>query len=84
MTILLAPFMSCSAKLPIYAVFTAAFFSHHAALVMVGLYLMGMAVAVLVGLLLKKTIFKGNPIPFVKELPAYCLPSAKTITLQHV
>lgn len=81
MTILLAPFMSCSAKLPIYAVFTAAFFSHHAALVMVGLYLMGMAVAVLVGLLLKKTIFKGNPIPFVMELPAYRLPSAKTITL---
>lgn len=83
MTILLAPFMSCSAKLPIYAIFTAAFFPKHGAIVMIALYLMGMSVAVLVGLLMKKTIFKGNPIPFVMELPAYRLPSAKT-TLLHM
>lgn len=83
MTILLAPFMSCSAKLPIYAIFTAAFFPKHGAIVMIALYLMGMFVAVLVGLLMKKTIFKGNPIPFVMELPAYRLPSAKT-TLLHM
>ena len=83
MTILLTPFMSCSAKLPIYSVFTAAFFPEHGALVMMALYVTGMVVAILVGLLLKGTIFKGNPIPFVMELPAYRLPSAQNV-LRHM
>ncbi len=81
MTILLTPFMSCSAKLPIYAVFTAAFFPENAPLVMILLYVMGMVVAVILGLLFKETLFKGNPVPFVMELPAYRLPSAKSVTL---
>ncbi len=81
MTIILTPFMSCSAKLPIYAVFTAAFFPRHAALVMISLYILGMVVAVLCGLLLKSTFFRGEPVPFVMELPAYRLPSAKTTVL---
>ena len=81
MTIILTPFMSCSAKLPIYAVFTAAFFPDNAALVMILLYVMGMVVAVLYGLLLKSTLFRGQPVPFVMELPAYRLPSPKTIAL---
>lgn len=75
MTIMLTPFMSCSAKLPIYALFTAVFFPDHAALVMVLLYLMGMVVGVLVALVLKRTAFKGDPVPFVMELPNYRLPS---------
>ena len=83
MTILLTPFMSCSAKLPIYSVFTAAFFPEHGALVMMALYVTGMVVAILVGLLLKGTIFKGNPVPFVMELPAYRLPSAQNV-LRHM
>jgi ferrous iron transport protein B len=83
MTITLTPFMSCSAKLPIYAVFAAAFFAKNQALVMISLYILGMIVAVLSGLLLKKTVFKGNSVPFIMELPAYRMPSAKTIGL-HV
>ena len=75
MTIMLTPFMSCSAKLPIYALFTAVFFPEHAALVMVLLYVMGMVVGVLVALVLKRTAFKGDPVPFVMELPNYRLPS---------
>ncbi|MDO5043234.1 MAG: ferrous iron transport protein B [Slackia sp.] len=75
MTIMLTPFMSCSAKLPIYALFTAVFFPDHAVLVMIALYLMGMVVGVLVALVLKRTAFKGDPVPFVMELPNYRLPS---------
>ena len=74
-------FMSCSAKLPIYSVFTLAFFPHHRALVMMALYFGGMAVGVLYGLLLKRTVFQGNPIPFVMELPAYRLPSLRSVLL---
>lgn len=78
LTIVLTPFMSCSAKLPVYAVFTAAFFPKHQALVMILLYLIGIAVSILLGYILKNTAFKGNPVPFVMELPAYRMPSAKT------
>lgn len=81
MTILLIPFMSCSAKLPIYALFTAAFFPKHGALVMILLYMIGMALAVVAGLLLKDTLFAGNPVPFVMELPSYRLPSPKSVAL---
>ena len=79
MTILLTPYMSCSAKLPIYSVFTAAFFPEHGALVMMALYVTGMLVAILIGLLLKNSLFKGDPVPFVMELPAYRLPSAQNV-----
>ena len=80
MTILLTPFMSCSAKLPIYAVFTQAFFPReYRALVMIVLYLLGMVVGVLYGLLLKSSLFRGEPVPFVMELPNYRLPSAKSV-----
>ncbi|OUN85146.1 ferrous iron transport protein B [Gemmiger sp. An50] len=79
MTILLTPFMSCSAKLPIYAMFTAAFFPKYQALVMIGLYLTGILVGILFGLLLKGTAFKGEPVPFVMELPNYRLPSAASV-----
>lgn len=79
MTILLTPFMSCSAKLPIYAMFTAAFFPRYQALVMVGLYVMGIVVGILFGLLLKGTAFKGEPVPFVMELPNYRLPSYTSV-----
>ncbi|MCI7744130.1 ferrous iron transport protein B, partial [bacterium] len=79
MTILLTPFMSCSAKLPIYAMFTAAFFTDHKALVMIGLYVMGMVIGVLYGLILKAVAFKGEPVPFVMELPNYRLPSAGSV-----
>ena len=81
MTILLTPFMSCSAKLPIYAVFTAAFFPQHGALAMILLYVSGMAVGVLAGLLMKNTLYKGNPVPFVMELPNYRVPSPKSVLL---
>lgn len=81
MTILLTPYMSCSAKIPIYAVFTAAFFPNNGALVMIGLYAIGMLLGVLVALVLKKTTFKGSPVPFVMELPNYRLPSAKSVAL---
>ena len=79
MTILLTPFMSCSAKLPIYAFFTAAFFPEHGTLVMVLLYFGGMAVGVLAALLMKGTFFKGEAVPFVMELPNYRLPGAKNV-----
>lgn len=81
MTILLIPFMSCSAKLPIYALFTAAFFPNHKPLVMISLYIIGMLCAILCGFLLKNSVFKGEPVPFVMELPAYRLPGAKTVLL---
>lgn len=81
MTILLIPFMSCSAKLPIYALFTSAFFPDHTPLVMISLYVFGMLCAILCGFLLKNTLFKGEPVPFVMELPAYRLPGAKTVLL---
>ena len=81
MTIVLTPFMSCSAKLPIYGMITAAFFPHHAALVMISLYVTGIVVAILSGLLLKNTIFQGDPVPFVMELPAYRMPSAQSVFL---
>lgn len=81
MTILLTPFMSCSAKLPIYATFTAAFFPDKAPLVLILLYAGGMVVGILYGLLLKSTLFRGNPVPFVMELPAYRMPSAKSVLI---
>ena len=81
MTILLTPFMSCSAKLPIYGFFTAAFFPKHGALVMILLYFGGMAVGILAALVLKSTLFRGNPVPFVMELPNYRLPSPKSVLL---
>lgn len=79
MTILLTPFMSCSAKLPIYAFFTAAFFPRNGALVMIGLYFIGMAVGILAAFLLKGTMFKGEPVPFVMELPNYRMPGVKNV-----
>ena len=81
MTILLTPYMSCSAKIPIYAVFAAAFFPGHSALAMISLYVMGMAVGVIVALILKGTAFRGQPVPFVMELPNYRMPSAKSVGL---
>lgn len=81
MTIFLVPFMSCSAKLPIYGIFSLAFFPHQAALSMILLYLFGIISAILVGLVLKNTAFRGNPVPFVMELPNYRFPSAKTVAL---
>ena len=77
MTILLTPFMSCTAKLPIYAFFVAAFFPKHGGLIMTGLYVLGIAIGILCALIYKKTIFKGEPVPFVMELPNYRLPSVK-------
>ena len=79
MTILLTPFMSCSAKLPIYAFFTAAFFPAHGALVMVGLYFGGMLAGVLVALLMRRTAFRGEAVPFVMELPNYRMPSPRNV-----
>ena len=79
MTILLTPFMSCSAKIPIYAVFTAAFFPKYAALVMIGLYLGGILVGILSAKALGATAFRGNPVPFVMELPNYRFPSVKSV-----
>jgi ferrous iron transport protein B len=79
MTIVLTPFMSCSAKLPIYGMITMAFFPENAALVMIALYMTGILTAILSGLLLKSTIFKGEPVPFVMELPAYRIPSRKSV-----
>ena len=81
MTILLTPFMSCSAKIPIYGVFSAAFFPEHAALVMIGLYLAGIIAGIIVALIFDKTVFRGNPVPFVMELPNYRFPSAKSVLL---
>jgi ferrous iron transport protein B len=79
MTILLTPFMSCGAKIPIYALFTAAFFARYQALVMITLYVVGMLLGILSGLIMKKTIFRGAPVPFVMELPNYRFPSAKIV-----
>ena len=81
MTILLTPFMSCSAKIPIYTLFAAAFFPGHELTVMLALYFGGILVGILVALVLKNTAFKGNPVPFVMELPNYRFPSAKSVVL---
>ena len=81
MTILLTPFMSCTAKLPIYAFFVDAFFPRHKALIMVGLYFLGIVVGILVSLLFKGTLFKGEAVPFVMELPNYRMPGAKNVGL---
>lgn len=81
MTIMLIPFVSCSAKIPIYAVFSAAFFPKHSALVMFVLYIFGIITGIITALILNKTAFKGNPVPFVMELPNYRLPSAKSVLL---
>ena len=79
MTILLTPFMSCSAKIPIYSVFAAAFFPGHAALVMLALYLTGILVGIIAAKVLGATAFRGNPVPFVMELPNYRFPSGKSV-----
>lgn len=79
MTILLTPFMSCTAKLPIYAFFTAAFFPDHGALVMIGLYLFGIIMGIIMAMLMKQTAFKGEAVPFVMELPNYRMPGAKNV-----
>ena len=81
MTIVVTPFMSCSAKLPIYGMITAAFFPEHTALILVSVYLIGILVAILSALLLKSTMFKGDSVPFVMELPSYRIPSAKSVVL---
>ncbi|MDR0196925.1 MAG: ferrous iron transport protein B [Oscillospiraceae bacterium] len=80
-TVLLTPFMSCGAKLPIYALFTAAFFPRRQAFVMAGLYVAGVALGVFSGFVLGKSVFRGTPVPFVLELPNYRFPSAKTVLL---
>lgn len=81
MTILLTPFMSCSAKIPIYAMFCAAFFAKHQALAMIGLYLFGILLGIIIALILNKTAFRGDPVPFVMELPNYRMPSARNVLL---
>ena len=79
MTVLLTPFMSCSAKVPIYAFFSAAFFPHYAALVMIGMYFIGIIVGIIMAFIFKKTLFKGEPVPFVMELPNYRMPGDKNV-----
>ena len=79
MTILLTPFMSCTAKLPVYGFFTAAFFPEHAALIMIGLYFGGIAVALIAAIIFKQTLFTGNAVPFVMELPNYRMPGIKNV-----
>lgn len=81
MTILLTPYMSCSAKIPIYSVFVAAFFGKQSALAMIIIYLTGIVTGIIVASVLKRTLFKGEPVPFVMELPNYRLPSAKNTGL---
>lgn len=81
MTVMLTPFMSCTAKLPVYAFFTAAFFPKYGGLIMTGLYFIGIAVAILVALISKNTAFKGEAVPFVMELPNYRLPGAKNVLM---
>lgn len=81
MTIMLTPYMSCSAKIPVYAVFCAAFFQKYRALVMMGLYVFGILMSILIALIFKSTVFKGKPVPFVMELPNYRLPSADSVVL---
>lgn len=83
MTILLTPFMSCGARLPIYALFAGVFFSGHESLIVFFMYLLGMGVAIMCGLLLKKTVFRGETSPFVMELPPYRIPSL-TNTMKHM
>ncbi|MBQ7447152.1 MAG: ferrous iron transport protein B [Eubacterium sp.] len=79
MTIMLTPFMSCSAKIPIYAFLTAAFFPRRGGFIMVGLYILGIVVAIVISLIFKNTMFKGEPVPFVMELPNYRMPSGKSV-----
>lgn len=79
MTVILTPFMSCTAKLPIYAFFTAAFFPKYGGLVMIGLYLLGIITAILMAFILKGTLFKGEAVPFVMELPNYRMPGLKNV-----
>lgn len=79
MTILLTPFMSCTAKLPIYSFFVSVFFPGHGALIMAGLYLFGIVMGILVAFLYRSTLFQGEPVPFVMELPNYRLPGAKNV-----
>ena len=81
MTIVVTPFMSCSAKLPIYGMITAAFFPNYTALILISVYLIGILVAILSALLLKSTIFQGDPVPFVLELPAYRIPQPRSVFL---
>lgn len=81
MTILLTPYMSCTAKIPIYTVFSKAFFPEHASLVMMGLYVVGILLSIVMALILKGTAFRGKPVPFVMELPNYRIPSAKSVAL---
>lgn len=81
MTIMLVPFISCSAKIPIYALFAAAFFKKYQALVMMGLYALGILVGIICAMVLKTTTFRGKPMPFVMELPNYRFPSAKSVAL---
>ena len=81
LTIMLIPFMSCSAKLPIYAMFTAVFFTEYRALVMISLYLLGMFIGILCGFVMKRRMFDGEPIPFVMELPEYRMPAARSVIL---
>ena len=81
MTILLTPYMSCSAKISIYAFFTAAFFPNYRALVMISLYVLGILVGVLAALIMNRTVFRGKPVPFVMELPNYRLPGFKSVVL---
>ena len=79
MTILLTPFMSCTAKLPIYAFFVSTFFPGHGALIMIGLYLLGILTGIIVALVYKSTLFRGEPVPFVMGLPNYRMPSAGNV-----
>ena len=81
MTILLTPFMSCTAKLPIYAFFVDAFFEEHSGLIMTGLYVLGIVIGILVALLYKNTLFKGEAVPFVMELPNYRMPGARNVLM---
>lgn len=81
MTIMLIPFISCSAKIPIYALFAAAFFRRHQAFVMMALYALGILIGIMCAMILKKTMFRGKPMPFVMELPNYRFPSAKSVAL---
>ena len=81
MTILLTPYMSCSAKIPIYAVFAAAFFPQNRGLAMICLYALGIVMGIIVALILKSTAFRGQPVPFVMELPNYRMPSLKSVGL---
>ena len=79
MTILLTPYMSCSAKISIYAFFTAAFFPTHRALVMISLYLLGILIGIVAALIMNWSTFRGKPVPFVMELPNYRLPAARSV-----